>query len=74
MDEEYKWWEEEDKQPESFEYQAGPSSPIEEKSNIEKYINRSKQKWAEGYKGLAEGNTWGYNTYYTKSLEKYESI
>ena len=50
---------------------------MKKESNIKEYINRSKQKWAEGYEGPAKENTWGYNLYYTKFLEsdkEYESI
>ena len=68
---------EEDEQPESSGYRARPSLPMKEGPNIEEYINQTKQKWKQGYEGLAEGNTWGYNIYYTKPLEsdkEYELI
>ena len=46
IEEEYRQQEEKEKdeQPKSLGYQAGPSSPTEEESNIEEYISRIKQK------------------------------
>ena len=38
--------------------------------NISEYIRRNEQAWRQRYEGEAKGNTWGYNSYYTKPLKE----
>jgi len=38
--------------------------------DLSEYIRRNKQAWEQGYEGEAEGNIWGYNSYYTELLKE----
>ncbi len=46
-----------------------PNSELRAPSpSLSKYIRRNEQVWREEYE--AEGNIWGYNSYYTEPLKE----
>ncbi len=56
------WWDEYVQMPNS-------EPPRASLPSISEYIRRNRQAWKQEYEGEAEGNTWRYNSYYTRPLK-----